>query len=154
MDWRDYLHSTPHGEHVLFSSLKLDTSASGTFAAAALLTVVICLAERAVTFALAEKRIGHARWPRGRLARGAVRTMLYAFATTLRLLYMLISMTFNIWLIVLVIISLSAGQFVTELLDHSHDQRPWSARHGDAAEIPLRSQDDHERLYTDSSDLK
>lgn len=44
--WRDILHFDFHGEHVLFSSLRL--SSGFTFLIASLLTVFLCLLEKSV----------------------------------------------------------------------------------------------------------
>ncbi|EJD54197.1 hypothetical protein AURDEDRAFT_109944 [Auricularia subglabra TFB-10046 SS5] len=148
MEWRDFLHSAPHGEHVLFASLKL--SSWGPFAAAAMLTVAICLTERALTFVLSSKCQARLhRVARTRLAFVLLRTALYWLATLLRLLYMLIGMTFNLGLILTAVSTLAVGQLAIEWLEYEDDGRSRSAAYshirevdGDA-DIPLRGTTAH-----------
>jgi hypothetical protein len=52
------------------------------------------------------------------------RTGLYSLATLLRLLYMLLSMTFHVWLILVIVLSLTAGQFIIEYYEQPHDHSP------------------------------
>jgi len=129
--WQDRLHSSFLGEHVLFGSLRLNSYSS--FLLASLLTIGLCLAERALTYAMSVK------WSpllsrRSRFRRALWRTSLYWVVTLARLLYMLISMTFHVGLIFVIVTSLASGQFVIEYLDSRH---PDLATDPDQANEPL-----------------
>ncbi|KAJ8585854.1 hypothetical protein M405DRAFT_935787 [Rhizopogon salebrosus TDB-379] len=112
--WVDYLHSSFLGEHILFSSLRLNTFSE--FFLGVLLTSVICLLERLLSFAINNhwrpRCIG-----RSRMAKALWGATLYGVATTLRLTYMLISMTYQIGLILTIVVTLSIGQIFFEYFD-------------------------------------
>ncbi|KIY73546.1 hypothetical protein CYLTODRAFT_416924 [Cylindrobasidium torrendii FP15055 ss-10] len=120
----DYLHWSLTGKHVLLSSIQLTTLPS--FLAAACLTCGICLTERLVTFALESKWtptfIGH-----GRKRYALWRAGLYWFAALLRLLYMLIAMSFNAALILVVATALGFGQFIIEYQSPPHYQQSYNS---------------------------
>ncbi|KAH8987393.1 hypothetical protein EDB86DRAFT_3065751 [Lactarius hatsudake] len=125
--WEDYLHTSFYGEHVLFPGLRLKSL--GAFICAAFLAAALCLLERSLTFALSRHW-----WPfravrQSRTRRALWRAGLYAVATLLRLLYMLLSMTFHVWLILIIVFSLAAGQFFIEYFEQPHDSDPRSACH-------------------------
>ncbi|KAF8532086.1 hypothetical protein JB92DRAFT_3104134 [Gautieria morchelliformis] len=115
--WRDILHFDFHGEHVLFSSLRL--SSGFTFLVASVLTVFLCLLEKYLTYLLSSKynpiSIRHSR-----LGNAAFRTAIYWVLTLIRLLYMLLAMTFHVGLILVVVTTLSAGQFAIEYVETRH----------------------------------
>ncbi|KAH9033046.1 hypothetical protein EDB84DRAFT_1270378 [Lactarius hengduanensis] len=120
--WEDYLHTSFYGEHVLFPGLRLNSL--GAFICAAFLAAALCLLERSLTFALSRHW-----WPfravrQSRTRRALWRAGLYAVATLLRLLYMLLSMTFHVWLILIIVFSLAAGQFFIEYFEQPHDSDP------------------------------
>ncbi|KAH9950940.1 hypothetical protein B0H21DRAFT_409082 [Amylocystis lapponica] len=114
--WKDHMHFSFLGEHVLFPSLHVESA--WTFIVASLLTVLICLSERVLTYAISKHwspRVLRIRQSCVRIA--AWRAFLYWLVTFNRLLYMLISMTFNVGLILVTVTTLAAGQFVIEVLD-------------------------------------
>jgi len=109
--WQAELHAAFTGEHVLFSGLRLDGPRQ--FAVASVLVATVCLSERLLTHLL------YVRWEplgvnSGRVTRASWRTMLYWSVMLSRVTYMLISMTFNIGLILVIVTSLSIGQFLIE----------------------------------------
>jgi len=116
--WEDYLHSTYLGEHILFPSVRL--TSFGTFVSAAALSATICLTERSLTFALSRHWIPFRTIRHSRVHSALWRAALYALATLLRLLYMLLSMTFHVWLILIIVLSLALGQFFIEFYEHAH----------------------------------
>ncbi|KZT73297.1 hypothetical protein DAEQUDRAFT_662615 [Daedalea quercina L-15889] len=123
--WQDHLHFTFLGEHVLLPSLHLDSLWKFTVASA--LSIIICLSERSLTYAIS-KHWGPASTRRSRVRNAAWRAFLHWLVTFDRLMYMLIAMTFNIGLIIVVVTTLSFGQFIIELLEtppspsHHHGQ--------------------------------
>ncbi|KAH7923885.1 hypothetical protein BV22DRAFT_1196341 [Leucogyrophana mollusca] len=112
--WVDYLHFTFLGEHVLFASLRLKSLS--TFLGGSVLISGICIAERLLTVALS-KHWGPRGVTRSRLRRAIWRTLLYSVVTTLRLIYMLVAMSYHVGLIFVTVASLSTAQFVVEYLD-------------------------------------
>ncbi|OCH95730.1 hypothetical protein OBBRIDRAFT_499489 [Obba rivulosa] len=112
--WQDYLHFSFLGEHILFPSLRLDSS--WNFIVASVITIVICSIERLLTYGISV-HWDPLRLRNSRLRNAAWRTCLYWLVTFVRLLYMLIAMTFNAWLLVITVTALSAGQFTIELLE-------------------------------------
>ncbi|KAA1467814.1 hypothetical protein DENSPDRAFT_813716 [Dentipellis sp. KUC8613] len=126
--WEDRLHISFLGEHVLFTGLRLESF--GSFLAAALLTIGICFTERLLTLALTRRWAPFRSLHRSRLRSALWRTALYWVVTFLRLLYMLISMTFHIGCcsspLGSQVSALSVGQFAMEYLDQpqqSHSPR-------------------------------
>ncbi|EIM92618.1 uncharacterized protein STEHIDRAFT_89777 [Stereum hirsutum FP-91666 SS1] len=112
--WEDRLHISFIGEHVLFPGLRLDSW--GHFVGASLLTTTFCLCERLVTLALMRHWAPFRYVRRSRLRTALWRTVLYWIVTLLRLLYMLISMTFHVGLILVLVSALSVGQFGIEYI--------------------------------------
>ncbi|KAG1784223.1 hypothetical protein EV702DRAFT_42415 [Suillus placidus] len=112
--WVDYVHFSFLGEHILLSSLRLNTV--WEFFLGVLLTSVICLSERFLSFAISKHWRPHFIG-RSRLAKAVWRTTLYGVATTLRLVYMLIAMSYQVGLILAVVVMLSVGQFFFEYFD-------------------------------------
>lgn len=105
------LHFAFQSDMVLFNNLVL--SSWPEFWVTAAITCAICLLERLITMILASK----ARWSRADSSPAAVvlwRTTLYAVVTTLRLMYMLISMTLHLGLIAVMVGSLAVGQMYIE----------------------------------------
>ncbi|KAI0082310.1 hypothetical protein K474DRAFT_1634430 [Panus rudis PR-1116 ss-1] len=120
--WKDHLHFSLLGEHVLFPSLHLDTV--WHFLLASSFTIVLCLSERTLTYAISKNWSPFAWSRRTRLQKAFWKACLYWVVTLGRLLYMLLAMTFNVGLILVVVTSLSAGQFVIEYLQEpSHEPR-------------------------------
>ncbi|KAI9444634.1 hypothetical protein H4582DRAFT_832619 [Lactarius indigo] len=117
--WEDYLHTSFYGEHVLFPGLRLKSL--GAFICAAFLAAALCLLERSLTFALSRHWSPFRAVRQSRTRRALWRSGLYAVATLLRLLYMLLSMTFHVWLILIIVLSLAAGQFFIEYFEQPHD---------------------------------
>ncbi|KAI0756405.1 hypothetical protein C8Q80DRAFT_1264467 [Daedaleopsis nitida] len=113
--WQDHLHFGLFGEHVLIDGLHLDSAWS--FFLAASLTVSICVSERILTYALAKQWTPFSSRRPSRLGTALWRTCLYWLVTFDRLLYMLIGMTFSLWLILIAVTTLAAGQFVIEYTD-------------------------------------
>ncbi|KAF9024136.1 hypothetical protein BDZ89DRAFT_1069383 [Hymenopellis radicata] len=111
MDWQDYLHWSFSGAHVLFPALNLNSFPS--FLAGALLSVGVCLTERLVSFASdngwCPHFVGHGRWQYA-----LWRASLYWVVTLLRLLYMLIAMSFHVGLILIAVTTLAFTQFIIE----------------------------------------
>lgn len=145
--WVDYVHFSFLGEHILLSSLRLNTV--WEFFLGVLLTSVICLSERFLSFAISKhwrpRFIG-----RSRLAKAVWRATLYGVATTLRLVYMLIAMSYQVGLILAVVVMLSVGQFFFEYFDASNPAK--SAAH-DKIRDPLldsESEDDSYNMSTRS----
>lgn len=125
--WADYLHSSLNGEHALFPALRL--SSFGTFIIAAVFSASICLTERSLTFALSQHWAPFRTVRQSRVHNALWRAGLYALATLLRLLYMLLSMTFHIWLILVIVFSLTFGQFLIEYYEQPHDYSPLATTH-------------------------
>ncbi|KAI0053460.1 hypothetical protein FA95DRAFT_1481624 [Auriscalpium vulgare] len=116
--WEDRLHSSFLGEHVLFSGLRL--TSLGSFLSASFLTILICFAERALTFALAQHWTPIRYVRRSRLRTALWRMGMYWVVTLFRLLYMLVSMTFHVPLLLVIVTSLSVGQFAMEFYEQPH----------------------------------
>jgi len=136
MDWRDFLHFKFHGGHVLFESLRLTNWSQ--FLAASIWTLIICLSERLVTYTISMKWNPLPPCRQTRLLNAMVRTALYWVVTALRLLYMLIAMTFNVGLILVLVTSLSMGQFCIEYLEDDMSSRQSS----DKSYAPLHQSDE------------
>ncbi|KAJ3569731.1 hypothetical protein NP233_g4857 [Leucocoprinus birnbaumii] len=110
-NWEPHLHWTFRQEHVLLPSLVLETPLD--FALAALVVILICLLERFLTLCL-EKRFAPGLTLKSKWRKALWRTCLYWAATFLRLCYMLTTMTFQLGIILIVVSSLSLGQFMIE----------------------------------------
>ncbi|KAF8921900.1 hypothetical protein CPB85DRAFT_1547644 [Mucidula mucida] len=110
-NWEDYLHWSFSGAHVLLPAIHLDSFSS--FIAGALLSVGVCLTERLVSFASDNRWcphfVGHGRWQYA-----LWRASLYWVVTFLRLLYMLIAMSFHVGLILVTVTTLAFAQFIIE----------------------------------------
>ncbi|KAI0094386.1 hypothetical protein BDY19DRAFT_16695 [Irpex rosettiformis] len=113
--WQDHLHFSLLGEHVLFPSLHLDSARR--LVEAAVLTVVICATERCLTYAINTSWTPFKWTQRTRLRKALWKATLYWVVTLLRLLYMLIAMTFSMWLILVTVTTLATGQFIIEYLE-------------------------------------
>jgi len=136
--WRqDFLHVNPYGQHVLFESLELTSRTA--LVIGGLVTCAICFGERWLTFLISPRctLLPHylSRRP---FALAAVRTLVYGTMTTLRLLYMLLAMSFNVGLLVIIILSLSLGQFCIEIqqIPDTHTRSAPGAEY-----LPLRELD-------------
>ncbi|KAK0233514.1 copper transporter [Armillaria fumosa] len=138
-EWQDYLHWSFKGSHVLFSGIYLDSFVK--FLVGSVLTVVVCLTERLVTFASnngwCPAWAGNIRW-----RHAFWKALLYGIATLLRLAYMLIAMSFHVGLILVTVITLSIAQFFIEYHDTpkhlSHEKESYSL-----VEEPLLYNDTH-----------
>jgi len=119
--WADHLHTSFYGEHVLFHGLRLTSFPA--FIVAAALSASICLLERSLTFALSRHWIPFHAVRQSRVRSALWRAALYSLATLLRLLYMLLSMTFHVWLILIIVLSLGVGQFLIEYYEQPSDHR-------------------------------
>ncbi|GLB35795.1 hypothetical protein LshimejAT787_0300830 [Lyophyllum shimeji] len=115
-NWEPYLHWAFRDEAVLVPSLYLHSFSS--FLAASILTTCICACERCLSHLLDKHWsipfIRHSRWKKL-----VWRASLYWIVTFLRLCYMLISMTFNLGLILVLVTALTVTQTVLELLNSS-----------------------------------
>ncbi|KAF9245885.1 hypothetical protein BU15DRAFT_40579 [Melanogaster broomeanus] len=121
--WVDYLHVGFLGEHILLSSLRLQSL--WTFLLSSVVISAVCLSERFLTVVL-NKNV-QPRWAqRSRLANAAWRSSVYGLVTFLRLLYMLVAMSYQLGAIAVVVVTLSVGQFATEYFDY---REPDSERH-------------------------
>ncbi|KAK7063640.1 hypothetical protein R3P38DRAFT_2819550 [Favolaschia claudopus] len=108
----DTLHWSSQGTHLLFSFIKLDYA--GGFVAGSLFTAAICMSERLLTVAF-ESRWAPPPIRRRRLVNAFWRAGMYWVLALLRLLYMLIAMTLNVWIILIAVTTLAVGQFLIEL---------------------------------------
>ncbi|KJA28500.1 hypothetical protein HYPSUDRAFT_33914 [Hypholoma sublateritium FD-334 SS-4] len=112
MSFEPHLHWSFDNEHILLSSLILNSFAN--FFVAAIIVAAICLSERLLSFLLdtdwAPRRLGHSRF-----SSSLWRTGLYAFTTFLRLCYMLVAMSCHMGLIIIIVTTLSLAQFFIEL---------------------------------------
>jgi len=138
------LHFSFQSEPVLFNSLRLHSWFS--FLLALLLSSIICLFERYITFLLTIKSHHTNDSPSSSpLCAAMRRTGLYAVATVLRLAYMLVAMSMNIGLIAVIVLSLSLGQLYIEY--HQECSSSSSSKGGLTASytsIPL-----HQRMESD-----
>jgi len=132
--WADYLHTSFYGEHVLFPGLRL--TSLGAFICAALLAAALCLLERSLTFALSRHWLPFNAVRKSRSRRALWRAGLYAVVTLLRLLYMLLSMTFHVWLIFTIVLSLAVGQFFIEYYEQPHESGMRSRCHISLSSTP------------------
>ncbi|PPQ99944.1 hypothetical protein CVT26_009299 [Gymnopilus dilepis] len=129
MVFRSHLHWTFESDHVLLPTIVLDST--WDFLIACILVIFICLSERFITFLL-DKQWAPRMFRLSRLPLALWRTALYSAATSLRLCYMLVAMTFHAGLIAVIvsqvfilshsflilesqIITLSSAQFIHEL---------------------------------------
>ncbi|KAF8512850.1 hypothetical protein BU17DRAFT_12363, partial [Hysterangium stoloniferum] len=110
--WRDILHFDFHGEHVLFSFLRLDSGSN--FLLASFLTVLLCACEKYLSY-VSIKATAQPRY-NSHLANAAFRSAVYWVLTLIRLLYMLLAMTFHVGYVLQYVTTLSAGQFIIEYL--------------------------------------
>jgi len=115
MDWKPYFHVSFDGGIFLFPFLRVNSW--GSFLAASGMTIAVCWTERLVTQLLTKN------WqplPSRRMTRVNValwRTGLYWVATLLRLIYMLVAMSFHVGLLLVTVTALAMGQFVIEYLN-------------------------------------
>lgn len=127
------------GSAFMFRSLRI--TSWPTFVAACLITAAICLSERYLTYLMSTK------WtPFGKKSPVAVslfRSAMYWIVTMERLMYMLIAMSFHAGLILVVVTSLTFGQFFVEL------QEAKSTSGSDESYHPLRDSVDMDEPYTD-----
>ncbi|KZT08783.1 uncharacterized protein LAESUDRAFT_735893 [Laetiporus sulphureus 93-53] len=112
--WRDHLHFSFLGEHVLLPNLHVDSL--WKFVIASILAIVVCATERLLTYAIT-KQWGPTSIRQSRMRTALWRAFLYWFVTFDRLMYMLIAMTFNVGLITVTVTTLSVGQFVIEYIE-------------------------------------
>ncbi|KZV76382.1 hypothetical protein PENSPDRAFT_646411 [Peniophora sp. CONT] len=129
-NWQGSLHSGFLGEHILVKEIRLTSFSS--FLWAALVTFLICAMERVVTIALARHWTPFVASGAGRRARLQValwRTALYWVATLLRMFYMLIAMSFHIGLLLVMVTTLAAGQFLIEYTGETSEPS-MPSRHG------------------------
>ncbi|KIJ54231.1 hypothetical protein M422DRAFT_25171 [Sphaerobolus stellatus SS14] len=117
--WRDILHFDFHGEHVLISGLRL--SSWYHFIITSVLAVALCALEKYLSFLLSPKSkvFRHQRSP---LRNALMRAGVYWAVTLIRLLYMLLAMTFHVGLIIVVVTTLTAGQFVIDFIETPHHE--------------------------------
>jgi len=113
------LHFSFQGDVLLFGSLKLIGIAN--FCMAVVIVFAVCLLERYITLLLMLRRFPK-RWQsditptRAAIWRGG----LYGGAVTLRLLYMLLSMSLHVGIIATIVLSLTFGQLVIEYHLEAH----------------------------------
>ncbi|CAO3576019.1 unnamed protein product [Absidia cylindrospora] len=131
MKW--YFHKDIEGTHLLFESFQL---ADGwNLFAAYIFIVLMCWTERGLTYYLDQYAYTSQRidWKQV-----VVRTVLYGFATVLRLWYMLTTMYFNTGLFIVVVVALTCGQFVIEVLKSSKTSRHTEYRHAQYKNLDKR----------------
>ncbi|TFK56873.1 hypothetical protein OE88DRAFT_65969 [Heliocybe sulcata] len=119
--WEDRLHFQYLGEHVLFGSLVLNSFAH--FLLASCLTFFLCISERLLTLALNKHWSPFASTRHSRTHNALWRAALYWIVTFVRLLYMLIAMTFHLGILVVTVTALTAGQFIIEYYDAPQPHR-------------------------------
>ncbi|KAF9650303.1 hypothetical protein BDM02DRAFT_3093343 [Thelephora ganbajun] len=113
MNAQERLHFGFLGEPFLLTNLRIDSFES--FIAGALFITAICFSERILTLAISR------RWSPLPILRSTQlrvsmwRTALYWVVTFQRMLYMLAAMSLNVWILIVIVTSLAAGQFVIEL---------------------------------------
>ncbi|TFK77469.1 hypothetical protein BDN72DRAFT_808307 [Pluteus cervinus] len=145
-NWAAYLHWSFKSEHVLVPGLRLYSL--GDFFIASILTAVLCLAERLLTFSL--DKHWNPRFARGSRWRNALwRTCSYWVVTLLRLCYMLISMTFHLGLLLTIATSLAFGQFFIEV----HNAK-FSPAHSDRSIIEPLLHDQHSLASVTPSSIR
>ncbi|KAG9126154.1 hypothetical protein FRC07_004673 [Ceratobasidium sp. 392] len=105
-----YFHFGFDGSSFMIPSLRI--TSWPTFFVACLITAAICLTERYLTYLISTKWTPIKR--RGPLALSLWRSAMYWIVTLERLIYMLIAMTFHAGLILVIVTSLSVGQFFIE----------------------------------------
>ncbi|KAL0951666.1 hypothetical protein HGRIS_008345 [Hohenbuehelia grisea] len=107
-----YLHTKFLGEHILFADIELDSWASFWLASA--LVAAICLLERLLTFST-DVNWAPSSFRRTRWRHASWKAIMTWFTTFLRLLYMLVAMTFHVGLILVIATTLALAQFFMEL---------------------------------------
>ncbi|KAG8706785.1 hypothetical protein FRC09_002229 [Ceratobasidium sp. 395] len=106
-----FFHFGFDGSSFMFPSLRI--TSWPTFFVACFITIAICWSERYLTYLISTKWIPLKR--RSPLAVSLWRSAMYWVVTLERLIYMLIAMTFHAGLILVIVTSLSIGQFFIEL---------------------------------------
>ncbi|KAF8971668.1 copper transporter [Flammula alnicola] len=145
MSFEPHLHWSFSDEHVLLPAIVLHSF--GSFLVACFLVMAICLSERSLTFLL-EKQWVPSAFRLSRMSLALWRTGLYSLATFLRLCYMLIAMTCHLGLISVIVITLSAAQFIIELQNqpkppiNAHDTT--NAYLYDSTSQPLLTHEEHD----------
>ncbi|KAJ7608650.1 copper transporter [Roridomyces roridus] len=110
--FHDALHWGFTGDHVLFSSIHVDSL--GGFLLGALLTSLVCALERLLTFA-SEHHWSPGWVARSRGANALWRSGMYSVVVSLRLAYMLIAMSMHAGLLLVLVATLGICQFFIEL---------------------------------------
>ncbi|KAJ4485729.1 copper transporter [Lentinula aciculospora] len=106
------LHWSFCGTHILFPGLRL--TSLGTFTAASLLVIAICLSERFLSF-ISEQEWRPSFVARSRWQNALWKTALYWVITLLRLLYMLCAMSFHFGLLLVIVTSLAVAHLLVEV---------------------------------------
>ncbi|KAF8594750.1 hypothetical protein BDV93DRAFT_529121, partial [Ceratobasidium sp. AG-I] len=128
------------GSLFMFRSLRI--TSWPTFAVACLITVVLCLSERYLTYLMSTKWTPLRR--RGPVAVSIWRSLMYWVVTLERMIYMLIGMTLHAGLILVAVTALSIGQFFIELQEAKS-----SSNSGESYHPLLNSADMDNDPYTD-----
>jgi len=146
MPGQPYFHIDTEGLYVLFQAFPITTTTG--FAIASVFVAVLCWAERAITYYLDSIPYGsqQSAFPRGsqrQTGKMMLRTGLYGLATCLRLMYMLVTMTYHAGLFILVVLALTTGQLVIEYLKaRKASAVPASSVHGTGYESMGGGDDD------------
>ncbi|KDR85678.1 hypothetical protein GALMADRAFT_234685 [Galerina marginata CBS 339.88] len=141
MTSESHLHWSFRDEHVLLPTLILNSF--GSFFVACILVTAICVLERFFTFVLQTQWVPRLV-ARSRITLALWRTGLYSVATSFRLCYMLVAMTFHIGLITVIVISLSTAQFVVEVKSLPRMRQAMPSNMHEASSQPLLSEDRHD----------
>jgi len=122
---KPYFHSETTGLHVLFQAFEITNTA--TLIVAYVVVGVMCWLERGLSFHMDSisyesapaAGYGGSRDGGRRFTKVLLRTILYGIVTTLRLFYMLVTMTCHTGLFIVVVTGLTTGQLVLEFLKSS-----------------------------------
>ncbi|RUS35457.1 hypothetical protein BC938DRAFT_483169 [Jimgerdemannia flammicorona] len=117
---KPYFHSETSGLHVLFEAFEV--TSTGILIAAYVAVAILCWIERGLSYymdSISYEGYGMARGAGTRFGRVVLKTVLYGIVTTLRLFYMLVTMTCHTGLFIVVVMGLTTGQLVLEFLKSS-----------------------------------
>jgi len=139
MDWKPYFHISLDGGIFLFPFLRISSPAS--FLLASTFSALVCWLERLLTYLHGRGYVPLAFERMGRTGVAGWRAGMYGVLTFLRLLYMLIAMTFHLGLLFVVVLALSVSQFVIEYgeLEHLPSSQQGAYQHLPMQELPTSS---------------
>ncbi|KZT62590.1 hypothetical protein CALCODRAFT_513879 [Calocera cornea HHB12733] len=117
-DWKPYFHISFDGGIFLFPFLRV--ASWPTFLLAATFTALVCWLERLLTLLHSRAYVPAVFERLGRPGMAGWRAGMYGVLTLLRLLYMLVAMTFHVGLLLVTVFSLASSQFVIEYGELEH----------------------------------